>query len=413
MKLLKSFSLYTIASFIERGIAFFLLPVYTFYLTTTDFGILALLTSISSFILPFVTLGIPGAISVAYFKGERENYPSYFTSAMVAPFITTVLLTFFQPILNSYFELPVIWILVLPFSCFLSFFTSLLLIDYQIKDQPLKYITFSLSNSIFNIVLSILLVTVFRYGYDGRLFAQLMSAFIFSLIAFFILLKKKLIVKNITKANIKDSLMFGLPLVPHIVGSIVINMSDRMFIDHFYGKEVLGIYNIGYVLGSTISILCAAFANAIIPFSYDLFVQDTYEAKAKVVRVYWIFIGVMLVILFFIWLLTPFIFEWFIDAKFADGAKYVIWIALGYFFQGMYLLFANIIFYLKKTKILFYMSFINIMINLGLNYFLVPNIGPLGAAYTLCISYLIFFLTVAVYCQKEFPLPWMSIIKNN
>lgn len=417
MKLLKSFSLYTIASFIERGIAFFLLPVFTFYLSTRDFGVLSLLTSVSSFVLPLVALGIQGAISVAYFKGEKENYPSYFTSSIVPPFIIALFLTLlalvFQSQINSYFGLPSVWVIIIPIFCFFSFFNSLLLIDYQIKNQPLKYIGFSLSSSIVNVLMSLLLVIFFKYGYEGRLLGQYLSTFFFSLIALFILMRKKLLVKNITKINIKDSLWFGLPLVPHIFGSMVVNMSDRMFIDHFYGKEVLGVYNIGYVIGSIISILCAAFANAIIPFSYDLFVQDTYQAKAKVVKVYWIFVGVMMFTLFCIWLITPLVFKWFIDVKFADGSKYVIWIAIGYFFQGMYLLFANIIFYLKKTKVLFYMAFINIVINLGLNYFLVPRLGPIGAAYTLCCSYLIFFLTVAIYCHKAFPLPWLSVFKKS
>lgn len=412
MNLLKSFSLYTTASFIEKGISFFLLPLFTFYLSTNDFGVLALLTSISSFVLPLVALGIQGAISVAYFKGDRENYPSYFTSSIVSPFVVTTFLTLlalvFQSYISNYFELPAIWVIVIPFFSFLSFFNSLLLIDYQIKDQPLKYVCFSLTNSLTNFAFSLLLVMIFKYGYEGRLYGQYLSALICSSVALLILLRKRLIIKNISKINIKDSLLFGLPLIPHIFGSMVVNMSDRMFIDHFFGKEVLGVYNIGYVLGSAISILSAAFANAIIPFSYDLFAQDTLKAKTKVVKVYWLYIGVMIFTLFCIWLMAPFIFKWFINAKFAEGVRYVIWIALGYFFQGIYFLFSNIIFYLKKTKVLFYLSFVNIIINLGLNFLLVPKFGPIGAAYTLCVSYLIYFLTVAIYCHTVFPLPWLS-----
>lgn len=413
MKLLKSFSLYTVASFIERGIAFFLLPIFTFYLTPKDFGVLALLTSVSSFILPLVTLGIQGAISVAYFKGEKENYASYFTSSIIPPFFIafflTIIVVIFHTQIQDYFEVPFIWVLIIPISCFLSFFNSLLLIDYQIKDEPGRYITFSLSSSLLNIALSLLLVIVFKYGYEGRFIGQYSSIIVFSFIAFYVMAKKRnLLIKKTSSLNIKDSLMFGLPLVPHIFGCMIINMSDRMFIDHYYGKDVLGIYNIGYVIGSAISILCGAFANAIIPFSYDLFTQNTHESKSKVVKVYWAFICLMLVTVLSLWIITPFIFKWFVDAKFAEGSKYVIWITLGYFFQGMYLLFANIIFYLKKTKVLFYMSFVNIVINLGLNYFLVPKFGPIGAAITLCISYFIFFSSIAIYCHSIFPLPWFS-----
>lgn len=413
MNLFKSFSLYTIASFIERGIAFFLLPVFTFYLTTKDFGVLALITSIFSFTLPLVNLGIQSAISVAYFNGSKENYPSYFSSSIFPPFIIafflTVLLLIFKTPVENYLGIPFVWILSLPFFCFLSFFNSLILIDYQIKNEPSKYVVFSLSSSTLNILISLLLVVTFDFGYPGRLIGQYLSISLFSIIAAYILYKKrKLLVKNVTWENTKNSLSFGLPLVPHIIGGMVINMSDRLFIDHFCGKEQLGIYNIGYVIGSAISILCVAFANAIIPFSYELFSINTYEAKAKVVKVYWIFIVLLIFIVFCVWIFTPFVFKWFIDVKFSGGAKYVIWITLGYFFQGLYLLFANIIFYLKKTKVFFYLSFVNILINLGLNYFLIPIFGPMGAAYATCISFFVFFITIAIYGNKVYPLPWLS-----
>lgn len=415
MNLVKSFSLYTIASFIERGIAFFLLPIFTFYLTPKDFGILALITSIFSFSLPLVNLGIQGAISVAYFNGEKENYPSYFTSSILPPFVISVFITafllLFKTPIGNFLGLPFIWILSIPFFCFLSFLNSLLLIDYQIKNEATKYVVFSLSNSTVNIIISLLLVMIFKYGYQGRLIGQYVSIILFSIITLYVLYQKRnLLVKSVSWINIKNSLSFGLPLVPHIIGGMVINMSDRLFIDHFCGKEQLGIYNIGYVFGSAISILCSAFANAIIPFSYELFSINTYEAKAKVVKVYWLFIGLMILIVFCMWLFTPLVFKWFVDDKFAAGSKYVIWITLGYFFQGLYLLFANVIFYLKKTKVFFYLSFINILINLSLNYFLIPIFGPMGAAYATFISFFVFFVTIAIYCNKIYPLPWLSAL---
>lgn len=414
MDLFKSFSLYTIASFIERGLAFFLLPIFTFYLTPKDFGSLALITSIFSFTLPLITLGIQGAISVTYFNGDKDNYPSYFTSSLFPPLLITfclvILILIFKVPLESYLELSVLWIMCIPIFCFLSFFNSLLLIDYQIKNEPIKYVSYSLSNSGLNILISLLLVIIFKYGYMGRLIGQYSSIFLLFIAAIYILYKKrKLLVKSISWINMKDSLSFGLPLVPHIIGGMVINMSDRLFIDHFCGKEQLGIYNIGYVLGSAISILGSAFANAIIPFSYELFSINTYEAKAKVVKVYWLFIGLMIIIVFCVWIFTPLVFRWFVDDNFSTGSKYVIWITFGYFFQGIYLLFANIIFYLKKTKVFFYLSFVNILINVSLNYFLIPVLGPMGAAYATFISFLVFFITIAIYSNNVYPLPWLSI----
>jgi O-antigen/teichoic acid export membrane protein len=416
LKFLKSFSIYTTASFIEKGIAFFLLPIFTFYLSPTDFGYLALITSLLNFTQPLLTLGIPGAISVAYFKEDKKNYASYFSSSIVLPLIIALFFFFVlllaKGLLYDYFHVEPFWIIAIPIFCFFSFINTLLLVNYQINNEPFKYVTFSLSNTSLNILLSLLLVITFKSGFEGRLFSQYASTIFLAMIAIFILLRKKILVKDIRKENVKDSLLFGLPLIPHIIGGLVISMSDRLFIDHFLGKEALGIYNIGYVIGAVISILCGAFANAIIPFSYELFAKNTYEAKAKVVKVYYLFVLFLGFIVLLVWLFTPLVFKLMVNSKFAAGSKYVIWITIGYFFQGLYLLFANIIFYLKKTKILFYWAFINVIINLSLNYFLVQKFGAMGAAYTLCISYFIFFAAIALVTHKLYPLPWLYYFKK-
>jgi O-antigen/teichoic acid export membrane protein len=416
VKFLKSFSIYTTASFIEKGISFFLLPVFTFYLSPKDFGYLALITSLISFTQPLLTLGVPGAISVAYFRDDKTKFPSYFSSSSLLPLgialILFLVLAIFRTYLFDYFHVSATWIIFIPIICFLSFINSLLLVYYQINNEPLKYVTFSLSNTILNISFSLLLVITFKQGFEGRLLSQYLSALLLFICAVYILYKRGLLVYKIEWENVRDSLMFGLPLIPHIIGGLVINMSDRLFIDHFFGKEALGIYNVGYVIGATISILCSAFANAIIPFSYELFNENTVASKFKVVKVYYLFIIFLVAVIFFVWLFTPLAFHYMIDRKFAEGSQYVIWVTLGYFFQGLYLLFANIIFYLKKTKILFLWSFFNVFINLTLNYFLVRKYGALGAAYTLCLSYFIFFVVISIVTHRLYPLPWLYFLKN-
>lgn len=416
MNIYKSFSIYAITSFIEKGLAFFLLPVFTFYLSPYDYGILSLLTSLWVFTLPIVSLGTQGAISVAYFNETKENYPKYVSSSLIAPFLMAVFLFLVCIVGGNYFaselEIPIIWLIFIPVFAFLSMLSSTLLIDYQVKQEAFKYGFFSLTNSVVNMGISLFLVITIGLSYQGRLLGQYLTVVIFAGIAFFLLKARKVLTKNVSKEFCKDSLLFGLPLIPHVIGSLVINMSDRIFINQIVGKEALGIYNIGYVLASSISVLCAAFANAIVPYSYELFTRGNRSAKKQVVKVYWIFISALGGIVVLFNLIVPYIFEWFIDARYYEGIIYIKWVSLAFFFQGCYLLFANIIFYTKKTKVLFYLSFVNIGINLFLNYFLIHKYGTIGAAYTICISYFIFFVSVALLGKNLLPLPWFYFIKN-
>lgn len=416
MNIYKSFSVYVLTSFIERGLAFFLLPIFTYYLTPYDYGVLSLLTSLWVFTLPIVSLGTQGAISVAYFSETKENYPSYVSSSLLGPMIITVFLFIICLIGGRYFagrlEISQIWLIIIPLFAFFSMVSTTLLIDYQVKQEVLKYGFFSFANSTVNIGLSLFLVISLGLNYQGRLIGQYISIFLFAFIGLIILKRRGVLTLKLSKKFCKDSLMFGLPLIPHVIGGLVINMSDRIFINQIVGKDILGIYNIGYTIASSVSILCSAFANAIVPYSYGLFTNNDDPSKRRVVKVYWLFMIILASVVIVLNLIVPYIFDWFIDKRYAEGVFYVKWISLAFFFQGCYLLFANIIFYTKKTKILFYWSFANIVINLCLNYVFVHRYGAMGAAYTICISYFIFFVSIAFFSRRLLPLPWFYFFKK-
>lgn len=415
MNIYKSFSVYLGASFIERGLAFLILPVFTFYLAPNDFGMLSLLTTLFIFTLPVISLGTQSAISVAYFNEKKSDYSSYVSSTLIVPSALAIslllLVIFFGGTFSDILGVPKVWLLVIPVFTLMSIITSTLLIDYQIKQEPFKYGLFSLSSSSVNMVLSISFVILLGMNYEGKLIGQYISILIFTIIALILLKKRGVLANKVSKKFIKDSLLFGLPIVPHVIGGMVINMSDKVFINQILGKTDLGIYNMGYVIGSSISMLCISFANAIVPFSYENFAKGDDLSKQKVVKVYWIYIISMIVIVLLLSFLSPYIFDWFINKRYNAGSIFVKWIAIGFFFQGCYLLFANIIYYTKKTKILFYWSFVNIIINLVLNYFLINKFGTIGAAYTLCISYFIFAASMAIFSRKLYPLPWFYFLK--
>jgi O-antigen/teichoic acid export membrane protein len=164
---------------------------------------------------------------------------------------------------------------------------QILLIDYQVKEEPFNFGVFSISNTALNIGLSLFLVIVLGMNYQGRLLGQYFSILFFSIFAFILLKKRRVLTYKISKEFIKDALLFGLPIVPHVIGGMVINMSDKIFISHILGNSELGIYNMGYTIGATISMLSTSFANSIVPVSYSLFNKGDCFSKEKVVKIFY------------------------------------------------------------------------------------------------------------------------------
>ena len=84
-KVFKNASHYILASLLPIAVGFLMLPIYTLYLSPTDYGILALVLSLQTFLPILMTLQIQGSIPRFYFE-------YYDDKAKLKVFISTILL---------------------------------------------------------------------------------------------------------------------------------------------------------------------------------------------------------------------------------------------------------------------------------------------------------------------------------
>lgn len=91
---------------------------------------------------------------------------------------------------------------------------------------------------------------------------------------------------------------------------------------------------------------------------------------------------------------------------------YVIWIALGYAFFGMYTLIFPYGVHVGKTSYLGITTFCVAIINLVANYYLIKINGPLGAAQATLISYVFMFISVWIYSNRLYSMPWIEVLKT-
>ena len=210
MNIYKSFSVYLGASLIQRGIAFFILPIFTFYLGPGDFGMLSLLTTLFVFTSPVIALGTTSAISVAFFNENQADYASYVSSSLLVPLVISSSITLLSILFGQYFSVllgvPQIWLSLIPIFSFMSVIIMTMLIDYQVKKESIKYGVFSISNSVLNTVLSLLLVIGLGMNYQGRLIGQYFSIFLFTIIALILLYRRGLLTSKISLRFIKDNI---------------------------------------------------------------------------------------------------------------------------------------------------------------------------------------------------------------
>ena len=417
MKLFKSFSTYAVSSLLVSGIPFFVLPILTYYLSPYDYGQLTLFSTYVTILIPLISLGATGLIGIEYFKKRDREFSRLFSS--VARFIffnflfVLILTLLFKNKLEIYLGLSPKWVLILPFIVFLSIIVETCYSMIINQKKSFLYGSISVSRTIIEVSLTLLFIIGIGMRWEGRIFSWLATLFIMTFFSILYFKKEGWILKNsFDIKQVKKALIYGIPLVPHILGRFVINQSDAIFIAKMVSVEDVGIYRIGYQIGFIVSVLASVFLNIYSPFLYERLNEITEKKKIEIVRFSYVFLGLLGFLVLFLSLSSETIFSYLIDSRYAAGSQFVFWTSLSYFFWGGYLIFAAYIFYLKKTIILTYLAIINVILNLGLNYFLIINYGIIGAAYATTISFFVLFILITFISNKLYPMPWLYFLKK-
>jgi len=419
MNLWKSMSVYTISNLSRQAIGFVLLPIITGYLSTGQNGDLTTITTIVTFLGSFMILSAPGAINLEYFRQDqgKENFSTYISSALVNPiilFLALTLLTFlFGSMLADSLEIEVKWIYAIPLLALTTLLPQVLSIIYQARSQPIQYAAYNLSMTTLDLLFSILLIVGLSMKWEGRIIGNFGTKLLFGLIAFFLLYRSGLLRFKINWSYSKDALLFGLPLILHILSVNIMDLSDQLFIRKMIGKEELGVYSIGYKVGMIILVLQAAIVMAWRPFLFKQLKEITPKKKVKIVKLSYLIMTGLVVAAGLLYLISPLLFKYFVlSPEYQGGIKYVGIIAMAYVFLGWYKMFTGFIIYTKNNKYLSYIAVFNIIFNLGLNYFLIKKYGTMGAAYATVISYFSFFVITAVVSQRVYPMPWLTFSRR-
>jgi O-antigen/teichoic acid export membrane protein len=408
--LIRSTGVYTVSRLIGSAIPFLMLPVLTRYLAPTDYGILAMFAVLVGLVSPFVGLNINGAIGVKYFDKENIDLPNYIGNCFLLLTLSTVLVSVFiwlfaDPISHiSAFPKEWLWAVILISAG--QFVIRSLMMLWQVENKPLKYGIFQNSQTFMNLSLSIILVVGLGKNWQGRLEAQIVTIAIFSLSGFFLLYKNGWLKFSYNRAYLKSALKFGLPLIPHEIGAMLIIQTDRMFITNMVGVSDTGIYTVGFQVAYVIELFTYSFNLAYSPWLYKKLSENDDGMKIRIVKLTYLYFVLILVFAIAVSLFLPWFLSFFVGDAFQGASKFIIWFALGFAFSGMYYMVANYIFFSMKTSGLAWITFFTAMLNIVFNYFLIKQNGTVGAAQASALSFFISFVLTWVLSAKVYKMPW-------
>ncbi|MDG0817348.1 lipopolysaccharide biosynthesis protein [Bdellovibrio svalbardensis] len=394
--------IYGFVNGLKSLVPFIMLPILTRYILPAEYGVLNLTDTCILFLSPLLLLNVNGAISVEYFKLSGEDFKAYVLNALLVTLISfllfCVVLFVVKDTLSGLIGIPSSLVLLLPLFTFLRVISSIVLVIYQASEKPLKFGIFSIFQTLVDFGLSYVFVVILGKGYLGRI-AGIYGAFAASsVVGLVVLYKMDIFSKPKTLKFTKNILDFGLNLIPHSIGGVILAMADRLFISHYLGTEEVGFYSVAYQAGAVMLLLGTSVNQAWGPTLFKLLKK---KEDWKTIKELTLAVGVGFVIFAgVVFALSDLIFKYLIAEKYLRAQVFFGYLLLGFLFQSLYFLFTNYLFFYNKTRILAVITFGGAVLNLILNYVLIQKYGTVGVAYSTAITWCCYFIFVAVTAMK-------------
>ena len=408
--LFKSSFVYTLTKVINSAIPFLLMPVLTRYLNPEDYGVVAMFGVMLSFAAPFTGLSIHGAIARQYYERDKVDMPTYVTNCLLILISSTtivgILFYFLADLISNVASFPAQWIWAVIIVSATQFINQVNLTLWLVQIKPIPFGIFQISQTVLNMCLSIWFVVGLGLAWQGRIQAQVIVSIVFGLFGLFLLFKNGWIKFGLDTTYIKNALKFGVPLLPHALSGTIKTVVDRFLITSMVSLSATGLYSVGYQIGSITGMLGESFNQAYVPWLYERLKRDKYEEKIVIVKFTYIYFVVILCMALGLGLVSPWFFSLFLGPKFLGANAYILWISLGFAFNGMYMMVGNYIFYIQKTYILAWVTFSTAVISIVINYFAIKYLGAIGAAYTFTVMSFVTFLLVWILSSRVYPMPW-------
>lgn len=386
------------------------MPVLTRYLSPDDYGILSMFTLLVSLFGMINGLSVHGAINRVYFE-KHFDFKEYVFNCIVilvlSTFITLIISLIFLNFISKLSSVPKAWIPAAIFISFLQFLILSTLSIYQARMLAKHYVILQLLQALFNALFSIIFVVIIGLGWEGRVLGQLTATLLVGLTCL-------LNLKDWTKWKfnvfyIKHALHFGLPLIPHTLGGMLMVFTDRFLITNMLGVKETGIYMVGLQIGSIINLLAGAFNQAYAPWLFNKLNQNDEKLKLKIVQFTYVYFIVIILLAMALGLLAPIFMAFLVGQDFLHSSGVILWIALGGAFTGMYYMVVNYIFYVYKTHILTFITLLSGVLNIPATYFFVKYFNIAGAAYSYAIILFLQFLLTFSLSIKVYKMPWLKL----
>lgn len=393
---------FTICNVLQKGILFLAVPIYTRILTADQYGSYSVFLSwLEIFeILATFRLGWGGYVVGLAKYNNRDAYTS--SMQCLSIFITSVLLgvyLLFSDPVNSFTNMDtqttlLIFVILYALPA-IQFWTVRKRVEHQYK----SVLIVTVISSLLILFMGVWAALWYEQKDTAVIGARAVVQGMIACILIWENCRRKFVIYD--KNYWKRALRFNTPLLPYYLSMVLLHGSDKIIIKNLIGRSQAGIYGVAYSASMCMQLFSSSINQALQPWIYSKLRSGEIKGVYKSINFSLIIVaGLNLLLIFF----APEIIGILAPGKYQDAIWVIPPLASSVVVMSFYQHFVNIEFYYEESKSTAMASIGAALLNIFLNYLLIPILGYMAAGYTTLISYLVFAFThykfMCKVCQK-------------
>ena len=384
-KLIKNTAILSVGEFANKIMHFLIIPLYSYVLTTEEYGQIDLFTTSISMLLPVMTLQIQEGLLRFVLGKETSKEKAVGNCWLIFLLGSTVILLLFP-----------VYVLVYESIVLATIFTALVLmggfntifIHYlRVSDRMVEYAAKGVLGTFVNLLFNVLFVLVLRLGMNGYLYAMLISRFVGICYLLRICdLGQFLHVRYADKQVLKQMLKYSIPLIPNTLMWWVMSSGDKYVINYFLGDSANGLYSMALKIPTILALLYSFFSQAWQMVAIEE--HGSADRKEFYEKIYKITNALLILMVSGIVLLVRPLYEIVLHERFTPAWVYVPLLSVSMVFSCQSRFFGVVYTTTKRTHKAFITTVWGAVLNLLFNFILIKPLGLHGVAIGTCLGYM-------------------------
>lgn len=399
-KLIKDTLIYGLATFGPKLISFILLPLYTHYFTSAEYGTWDLVVTTISLVSPIVTLELIDSVYRWLIETKRlddrmriitTGFFALVKNLMISNLIAGVFFIMFP---NNYWWLSLLIINSDNLSGFVQHCVRALGYNKQ-------FAIIGILKTAVSIVFTIFFVFVMHFRIETFFYSMIISNVLGLIYSWrFLNFQQYINIKVYSKDTYKEFIKYSIPLILGAVNWWVMNVSDRYIIAFYLGVKANGIYAVANKLPSLVNVVSSIFYlawqdNAIREYNNNE--RDKYYSN--IFRHYF---RLMVTTVILLTASSRIIMKIMISNQYDSAWKYVGILYLGAMFSTFSNFWGAAYQGSKQTNNIFVTTVIGAISNIVINVALINHIGIYAAAISTFLGFFLMWIMCVLDSKKEF-----------